>query len=98
MKEVSFKSLFKLGLISAYPWLLLVFFGFLVIPIKATYIRELIAFGLLIVIVNSLLWMIFRIDLDTFNSSGNNTILSNGQYQTIGSPSENQGKIPFLYA
>ncbi len=42
--------------------------------------------------------MIFCIDLEILSSSGNKTILSKGQYQTIGSPSENQGKIPFLYA
>ncbi len=42
--------------------------------------------------------MIFAIDLEIFNSFGNKTIRFLGQYHTIGSPLENHGKIPFLYA
>ena len=40
----------------------------------------------------------FRILLETTNSSKNNTILGLGDHQIMGSSSSNQGKIPLWYA
>lgn len=40
----------------------------------------------------------FRILLETINSSKNKTIRGLGDHQSTGSPSSNHGKIPLLYA